>query len=402
MNEIREDIKAFLDGELSPERSTEVQAAIDSDPALREEVEFMRTLGLEIKRMKPEPAVEGATAAMAAVRKRRRPWWLRLETYAAGALGLLIMAIFFPVFAQSKEAAKRTAALSAEKQAILRAQAGEAAATAPVEPENGVGGVGFGDMGGGGGGAPSRGRAAAGKDSGIAESNTRTPSTSGLVLPNQLLIRTANLAVRVPKAQNALAEAIRIAAAQGGYSSGDNLTVHEGDLPIATVTLRVPVRSFERVREQILALGEMIENSSNSDDVTSQVADVEARLKVMRAEEESYVTMLRAARRVGELLEIKERLSSVRQEIESLDAQRKVLRDQAAFSTINATFIQKATVGEPPAPANWTDDAWTSAVNGLKEVGRFLGQAVIFAFVYSPIWIPVVLVAWWIRRRSLK
>lgn len=388
MNDIREDIKAFLDGELSPERSKEVQAAIDADPTLREELDFMRNLGMEIKRLKPEPAIQGANAAMAAVRRSRRPLWLRLETYVAGALGLLLIAIFFPVFAQSKEAAKRSMSDS-------MASAGESTAT------------------------PSRGRAGKDKDfstlpqdgfvgggGGVqAPEEAEVPKTEAPPSPapttmRQLLIRTATLTVLVPKAQDALAASIRIATSHGGYSSGDNLSIHEGDLPVATVSLRVPVRSFEQVRAEILKLGTMIENNSNTDDVTAQVADVEARLKVMRAEEESYVTMLRAARKVGELLEIKERLSSVRQEIESLDAQRKVLRDQAAYSTINATFTQKEQIGDPAPPKDWTEDSWTSAINGLKAVGRFLGQSVIYLFVYAPIWAPIVLIGWWLSRRA--
>lgn len=387
MNDIREDIKAFLDGELTPERSVEVQSAIDADPALREELEFMRNLGLEIKRLRPEPAVQGASAAMAAVRRSRRPFWLRLETYVAGAIGLLLIAVFFPVFAQSKEAARRSMSES-------MASAGDSAAT-PSRGQAGKDKV-FSDL-------PQDGFANGGAGRAPAEAEvpkTEAPPSPAPTTMRQLLIRTATLTVLVPKAEDALAASIRIATSHGGYSSGDNLSIHEGDLPVATVSLRVPVRSFEEVRAQILKLGTMIENNSNTDDVTAQVADVEARLKVMRAEEDSYVTMLRAARKVGELLEIKERLSSVRQEIESLDAQRKVLRDQAAYSTINATFTQKEKIGDPAPPKDWTEDSWTSAINGLKSVGRFLGQSVIYLFVYAPIWAPLVLIGWWLSRRA--
>src|SRR5688572_24188100 len=117
MNSIREDLKAFVDGELSPERMAEVQAAIDSDPALKQEADYMRMLGIEIKKLAAEPAVAGKEAAVSKFRKPLAPWWdtsrLTGRLAYAGVLFFClagVSAILFPVFAQSKESAKRTAA----------------------------------------------------------------------------------------------------------------------------------------------------------------------------------------------------------------------------------------------------------------------------------------------------
>ena len=127
MNDIREDLKAFLDGELSPSRAAEVQTAVDSDPALQQEVEFMKALGFEIKKMKHEPAVAGVEATMTALKRKPRAWWMRPEPYVASAVCVILMAVFFPVFAQSKEAAK----VSMER--YQNADTGVAAAPAPAD-----------------------------------------------------------------------------------------------------------------------------------------------------------------------------------------------------------------------------------------------------------------------------
>ena len=47
----------------------------------------------------------------------------------------------------------------------------------------------------------------------------------------------------------------------------------------------------------------------------------------------------------------------------------------------------------------WFSDAWYGAVNGFTVVGRFLAQVVLYVLVWSPIWVPVVLVGLWVRRR---
>lgn len=406
MMDIREDLKAFLDGELSPERAAEVQAAIDADPTLREEVDFMKALGFEIKKMKAEPAVLGAEKAMAGVR-RGRPSWFRKNGWMMGSAlaAVMLLVIVPPMLGRGSETAMFSQAAEA---GIHRDKSGSSAdsfAREGMEREEGMADAPASNMPaemGGGGGMAGKSKAEAPLSRNRVEfPTTNTPAPSRPLIP-QLLIRTANVAVKVESAQKALADSIRIAQSVGGYSSGDNLSVSEGTTPVATVSLRVPVRSFEKVREDILKLGTMVENNSNTEDVTTQVADTEARLRVMRAEEESYVTMLRGARKVGELMEIKDRLSSIRQEIESLESQKKALRDQASYSTINATFTQKTKVDEPAPPKDWTEDTWANAVNGLKSVGRFLAQGAIFLFVYSPLWLPVVLFGWWMSRRAVR
>lgn len=434
MSEIREDLKAFLDGELSLERAAQVQAAIEADPTLREEVEFMKALGFEIKKLKAEPAVQGAEKAIAGVR-RGRSSWLRKNGWlmGSGLAAVMLLVIVPPMFRSGSETAmfkpaahagikrdkfgsessapqdgfanagKRGAMESDRDMAGLPAEEPASSVPARIGRPSAAGEGGGGPLPITGGDRLNKAEAPQVDRRNLVQSDGRAtaPIPSRPLIP-QLLIRTANVAVKVENAQKALADSIRIAQSVGGYSSGDNLSVSEGTTPVATVSLRVPVRSFEKVREDILKLGTMIENNSNTEDVTTQVADTEARLKVLKAEEDSYVTMLRGARRIGDLMEIKDRLSTVRQEIESLDSQRKALRDQASYSTINATFTQKTKVDEPAPPKDWTEDTWANAVNGLKSVGRFLAQGAIFLFVYSPLWLPVLLFGWWMSRRGSK
>jgi Domain of unknown function (DUF4349) len=111
---VHEDLKAFLDGELSPERAAEVQAAIDQDPALRDEVLFMKNISGAIHSAAKEPQVAGLEEA---VKKAAKPRWSfsfpRWLSYsAAGLAGVFLVGLvgttFFPVFGQANLAAKKT------------------------------------------------------------------------------------------------------------------------------------------------------------------------------------------------------------------------------------------------------------------------------------------------------
>lgn len=384
MSELREDLKAYVDGELSPERTKEIEQALAADPSLLEEVEWMKAIGQHLRALRADPTPAGAETALA--RLRKRPLW-RHPALAGVGLAAVFVAILFPVFSQSRGAAGLSMAAQTDASSPVASKG------APATEEY----------------ARAGGSDGAAKAPVPTESNVRTDKAaappSATVAPRafpQLLIRTAEISLKVESVKEAMKKASQLATANGGFVSGSQASGSEGQLPQGFVTMRVPVRTFDRVCDSLRQLGVVLNETTNTDDVTAQVADVEARLKVMRAEEESYVTMLRAARRVGELLEIKERLSQVRQEIESLDAQRKALRDQASYSTINATFTQKAAVGSPEPPRDWSGDAWTNAVNGLQAALRWLGAGAITVFVYAPIWLPLALISWWLVRRTSR
>jgi hypothetical protein len=220
---------------------------------------------------------------------------------------------------------------------------------------------------------------------------------------NRLVVKNADVSCRVPSVADAMAKSGSIAEGLGGFVISSNSSDLKGENPTGMVVMRVPAIRFDSAMKQIRALGDVINESSSGQDVTAQVADIGARIKVLKAEEESYITMLRAARRVGEMLEIKERLSGVRQEIESLTAQVLSLKDLASLSTITATFEEKTKKRvEIDEPKGGFEETWNTAVNGLQSGLQFLGNVVIFIFVYSPFWLPIVGILWWLNKRAKK
>lgn len=489
MNEIREDLKAFVDGELAPERMDEVRRAVEADPALQQEVEYMRLLGMEIRRMAAEPEIVGKEAAVSKFRKVALPWWnpatLTGRFAYAGALFLVLAgtsAVLFPVFAQSKSASKRSAgadmsmsktameerasspmeggSLSVETPATagkgevsrLRASKGGAdgadeSLTPGTLAPTGRSGDSAGSFAGA---SPSQPNLL---DAGVPESQTyaeiegaepppseskvpvattkesakKTSSGKGKVartltqrdktqaaspatkpLPeapplNRMVVKNADISVKVEDARKALTDVEALAKQLGGYVEGGNLSAPEEGDATASATLRVPFQSYENAMKSLREMGEVLSENSTAADVTAQHADAEGRLKALRAEEQSYLTMLRGAKTTGQIMEIKDRLGQVRQEIASFESQRKAFASASALSTIRATFTQKADyVGKKKDGGDGSgfDETWARAQNGLSKVGEFLGNLAIYVFVFSPVWLPPVLLFWWLGRRA--
>lgn len=379
---IREDLKAYLDGELSPQRMEEVRAALEADPALREELEFMRLMGFEIKRMAAEPHVAGVEGALGRLRGFRWPSFVRDRRWvlAGSALTVCVAVVAVSQFS-GRLAPDSDATASIPGGAELGFAGTESMAKMPAEAMQ-----------------MDKGR------SGSAMPESVVPGdVGGSAIPApipQMVIQTADLSVTVPSAREALIAARRIATGLGGFVESSSHSQQQQGLPYAHLGIRVPAKQFEAALDQLGALGEVVTLNTSGQDVTEQVVDVQARIKTMKAEEEQYRLILSRANKIGEILEVKSRLDQVRQEIESLQARYQYLSSQASYSTITATFSEKQTLDKPEAPKDWANDSWTNAVRGLTAVGRWLGEWAIRLFVFAPIWLPILGIGWWLSRRT--
>lgn len=424
---MREDLKAFIDNEVSEQERTRILKEIENSPELQAEVIELRQMSRVIKEeaWQPQPVGLERTLGALASGGNRTPWWMGKSFQWAFGAGCLVIfaAILFPVFAQSKDAAKSDSSLALDARVKAGWSGGES------EMASGAAST-------GGGVAPSEGLANGsppiheGSQAKVEWGDsvaTRSPSASapmreragrskdfakGDPLPVPLAdaeaqyaqprfeIKTANLAVEVVDVPKAQQEAEAIAKAVNGRVQSSQKSDDEGVLASAELTFRVPVQSFETAVNRLRKLGRVLNDSLAGEDVTSQVVDTEARLKVMKAEEDQYVELLKATKKIGEVLSVKERLSQVRQEIESLEASRKSLKSQAAESTIHLSLAEKRGEDKPRQDPEWTEDAWSRAVSNLSTVGRFLGRVGVNLFVFSPIWLPIALVWWWLARRN--
>jgi hypothetical protein len=224
----------------------------------------------------------------------------------------------------------------------------------------------------------------------------RSATESGEV--QRVVIRRANLRVRVESAEKALLAARNLATELGGYVESGGIFDQETDTPSAQAVLRVPEARFDEAIERLKALGTREFEQIQSEDVTLKATDLDARLKVLRAEERQYLELLAKARSVNDVLGVRQRLSEVRQQVESLDAQLKVIRNQAAYSTISVDFVQRIGFGMG-GRSGWIAEAWFGAWNALFAVLRWLVQLAVVVVVFSVIWVPVVLLVRWSRNR---
>ena len=96
--DIRDDLQAYLDGELTPERATAVRAALDRDPGLLEIAAELETVDRLLEQHPqmvgtPEFFARVQRAAHAEINSSARPWWRSPWCSGLAAASLLVAAV---------------------------------------------------------------------------------------------------------------------------------------------------------------------------------------------------------------------------------------------------------------------------------------------------------------------
>ncbi len=238
-----------------------------------------------------------------------------------------------------------------------------------------------------------------------AEERFRGKSENGMqlaaqksVLQNRMVIRRAELTLRVESLEKTERSVQKLIAGYGGYVDNASSSDLDSDHPTLTVSMRVPAQSFDQAMLQIEGLGVRTGKSINSEDVTEQVVDMDARMRSMLVQEETYRTLLKQARQLDDVINLQQQLTNVRGQIESIAGQRKSLATQAALSTISLTLTQSAIAHQQPKDPNWLAQTWAEATTQMGGMLRGFASFFIWFAVFTPLWAPLL----WLLVRAIK
>jgi len=232
---------------------------------------------------------------------------------------------------------------------------------------------------------------------------------------DQMLIRTANLALRVEDTETALTQIRDVAHSLEGYLVSTNLYRADDQLR-GTVSLRVPAASFDAAMDRLKALAIKVEREDiSSQDVTEEYTDLSARLRNLEATETELLALLtdvrERMRNAEDVLAVHRELTSIRGEIEQIKGRMQYLERLVALATIDVELIpeeaERPIVEEGWQPLRTLRDSSRALVNA----GQFLVDAAIWLVVFVlpvlvvlilPFAIIVYVLRRWRRRRTTK
>lgn len=247
-------------------------------------------------------------------------------------------------------------------------------------------------------GAPSGGDEAARSSEAVTAGATSGPP-SAAVPGQRRIITTGSMTVEVISLDQAIAGLTRIVNANGGFFANKSISA-ESNWRSAELTIRVPASKFDAVHDGARGLGTVKAEQQQGEDVTKQWQDLEARLRIRKQEEQSLLQLMQKQARLSDLLEVEKRLWEVREQIEQSEGELRYLRDQVTLATLTITLNEQVPVGVEGV-GRW--NLGYHLLQAISTMGRmFRGLLIGIIYVVLPgaiIWVPLLLIVMWIRRR---
>jgi hypothetical protein len=220
------------------------------------------------------------------------------------------------------------------------------------------------------------------------------------------VVKTGSMSLVVDngKVSATVARLQAIVAGLQGYVS-DSSSAEAGDHPTASLTVRVPVASFEALINQVRGLRvKVVSSQTSGQDVTATFADNNAQIQSLEAARSRYLAILSGARTIAETLTVQQRVDDVQGQIDRLKGQQRVLADQSDLGTVTFSVAERADqVLTTPSRRGWSK-AWHDATHGfssgLQAIVAGSGRALLVLLV-GAVLLAMARGGWRLARRRL-
>jgi primosomal protein N'' len=200
---------------------------------------------------------------------------------------------------------------------------------------------------------------------GVEQEQTSTGPTAN----GPMIIRTAELQVTTDdfgKARDGVEEILK---RHRGYIGELNVNTPAGSARSLTGTLRVPANQLEATLSDLKGLGHTEKESQGGEEVTEQYVDLQARLANAKHTEQRLTDMLRdRTGKLSDVLYVELQISRVRGEIEHMEAQRKTMKNQVDLATITITLAEAYKAELKAVPPSTGTQFRNAAVEGYKSL----------------------------------
>jgi hypothetical protein len=226
----------------------------------------------------------------------------------------------------------------------------------------------------------------------IRDSNVRT-MVEMVRAKNPLIVRAAQLTIAVKDFEKTRATVDEMLKRRGGYLGQSNVSSPDDVGRVFEATLRVPSDQLEAAMAEIRALGRVESESQNGEEITQQYVDLEARLSNARNSERRLADLLRdRTGKLADVLAVEKEIERVRAEIERMEAERKNFANRVDFATLNVKLIDEYRAGLQ-MPGSVSFRLRNAAIDGYRTMTESVTATALFLLACGPsvvFWVVVL------------
>jgi len=220
---------------------------------------------------------------------------------------------------------------------------------------------------------------------------------------DRLVVEESSMSLVVSKVQETADKVVDKAKQVGGFMVSSSLT-HPEEAPFATVVIRVPTEKFRDTLAYFRTLAVKVSSEKIlGTDVTDQYTDVQARLATLEKTKAKFESIMDQAVKIQDVLQVQRELINLQSQIDSLKGREKYLEQTAKLAKITV-YLSSDEFALPYTPAQPFRPSviFKMAVRSLILTLRGLASRLIWIAVYSVIWLPILLIILFIKKRRCK
>lgn len=221
--------------------------------------------------------------------------------------------------------------------------------------------------------------------------------------------KEASIGVAVSSAETASDAVVALVQGAGGFIAGNSLTSAADNSKNASIEVRVPVGKFESVLAQIGKLGEVKSKNISGQDMTERFSDADQARRILINDLSLKEAQLRNAKERAERKkktyvpgwQERAELRNLRIGAAQARARLELLRKTTDLSNISVQLQENAT---PPGQAGFWQSLNSTKIDAARsfvEAARIPIACLIWILAYSPLWLPL-LFAWRYFNRAPK
>jgi hypothetical protein len=203
---------------------------------------------------------------------------------------------------------------------------------------------------------------------------------------NPMIAHTAQLTLTTREFEKTRGAVEDILKRHKGYIGHLNVYAPAGAGRSLDATLRVPADQLDPTLAEIKRLGRVETESQSGEEITSQYIDLDARLVNERNTEKRLTDLLRQRTgKLADVLSVELELGRVRGEIERMEAEKKSLTNRVDFATLNATVREDYQAMAPVGPFSIFARFRNAAVQGYRSTVESMITAIAFLLANGPV-----------------
>lgn len=217
----------------------------------------------------------------------------------------------------------------------------------------------------------------------------------------RIVIQETSMSLVVEDVRGVGDKIVGFAEDQGGFMVQTTYSKPE-EYPFGTVVVRVPKSKLNNALEHFRSLSVKVSSENIMGiDVTEQYVDIEERLATLEKTKAKFEQILEDATQIQDILSVQRELINLQEQIDYLIGQQQSIEKNAELVKVTV-FLSTDELALPYVPDNTfrPNVIFKQAIRGLVETLRGVGTLGIWVGVFSIVWVPALVVVWYIKRRN--